>query len=120
MKKFFWLVVAVLLLITFSDHDLIRPYKEQLFELVLDKAAIAGDDKEAALRRTRKQLLALSEQWGEGQRTQLEKASSSVQNLLRFHRDYCINKDFNPILFGEPLQQSCSVIESHYHNLSKP
>ena len=25
MKKFFWLVVVVLLLITFSDHDLIRP-----------------------------------------------------------------------------------------------
>lgn len=120
MKKFFWLVVVVLLLITFSDHDLIRPYKVQLFELILDKAAIASDDKEAALRKTRKQLLVLSEQWGEGQRAQLDKASSSLENLMRFRRDYCVNKDFNPILFGEPLQQSCRIIESHYQNLSKP
>lgn len=120
MKKFFWLVVVILLVITFSDHDLIRPYKEQLYELILDKAAIAGDDKEAALRKTRKQLLALSEQWGEGQRSQLEKASSSMDNLLRFRRDYCVNKDFNPILFGEPLRQSCDIIESNYPNLSQP
>lgn len=120
MKKFFWLVVVILLVITFSDHDLIRPYKEQLYELILDKAAIAADDKEAALRKTRKQLLALSEQWGEGQRTQLEKASSSMDNLLRFRRDYCVNKDFNPILFGEPLRQSCDIIESNYQNLSQP
>ncbi|GAB59701.1 hypothetical protein [Rheinheimera nanhaiensis] len=120
MKKFFWLVVIILLLITFSDHDLIRPYKEQLFELVLDKAAIAADDNEAALRRTRKQLLELSAQWGEGQRAQLEKASSSLESLQRFRRDYCVNKDFNPILFGEPLRQSCSIIENNYHNLTKP
>ena len=120
MKKFMWLVLIVLLLITFSDHDLIRPYKEQLLELIMDQAAIAGDDKEAALRRTRKQLLALSEQWGEGQRSQLEKASSGMDNLLRFRRDYCVNKDFNPILFGEPLRQSCEVIENNYQNLSKP
>ena len=120
MKKFFWLVLIVLLVITFSDHDLIRPYKEQLFDLIQDKAAIAADDKEAALRRTRKQLLAMSEQWGDGQRAQLEKATASVDSLLRFRRDYCVNKDFNPILFGEPLKRSCQVIEDNYHNLTKP
>ena len=120
MKKFFWLVLIVLLLITFSDHDLIRPYKEQLFELIQDKAAIAADDKEAALRRTRKQLMSLSELWGDGQRAQLEKATSGVDNLLRFRRDYCVNKDFNPILFGEPLKQSCKIIDDNYVNLSKP
>jgi hypothetical protein len=120
MKKFFWLVVIVLLVLTFSNHDVIRPYKEQLFELVLDKAAGAKDNKEAALRRTRKQLLALAEQWGDSQRAQLEKATSSIDNLMRFHRDYCVNKDFSPFLYGEPLQQSCAVIETNYLNLTKP
>jgi hypothetical protein len=120
MKNFFWLVVVVLLVITFSDHDIIRPYKEKLFELVLDKAAVVGDGKEAALRKTRKQLLALAQQWGAGQQAQLEKASSSIANLLQFHRSYCVNKDFNPILFGEPLQQSCAIIDSQIQNLKKP
>jgi hypothetical protein len=120
MKTLFWLVVVILLVITFSDHDLIRPYKEQLFELIQDKAAIAGDSKEAALRTTRKQLLALSEHWGEGQRSQLDKASSSVSSLLQFHRNYCSNGDFNPFLYGDTLKQSCAVIENQLHNLTKP
>lgn len=120
MKKFFWLVVIILLVVTFSDHKLIKPYKEQLFELILDNAAFAGDSKEAALRKTRKQLLALSEQWGESQRAQLEKASSSLDSLKRFRLNYCVNKDFSPILYGEPLQQSCAVIESNYQNLTNP
>ena len=117
MKKLFWLVVVILLVITFSDHNLIRPYKEQLFALIMDKAAIAGDSKEAALRTTRKQLLALSEQWGEGQRTQLDKASSSIDNLLQFQRNYCKNGDFNPFLYGDTLKQSCAVIDNHLHFL---
>ena len=120
MKKFFWLVVIVLLVITFSDHEKIKPYKEQLFEAILDKAAIAGDSKEGALRKTRKQLLALSEQWGESQRAQLEKASSSLDSLKRFRLNYCVNKDFSPILYGEPLREACMIIDSHYNNLIQP
>lgn len=120
MKKFFWLVVIVLLVITFSDHEKIKPYKDQLYEAILDKAAIGGDSKEAALRKTRKQLLELSEQWGESQRTQLEKATASIESLKRFRLNYCVNKDFSPILYGEPLQQTCAVIDSHYEMLTQP
>lgn len=120
MKKFFWIVVLVLLVITFSDHDLIRPYKEQLFELVLDKASIAGDNKKVALRKTKQELMAAASQWGEGQVAQLEKATVSIEALLQFQRNYCKNGDFNPILFGEPLQKSCAIISRHEQNLIKP
>ncbi len=33
MKKTLWLIVAILLLATFSDHPTIKPYKEQLYSL---------------------------------------------------------------------------------------
>ena len=77
-------------------------------------------DKEAALRKTRKQLLQLAEQWGDSQRQYLEKHSASVDSLLKFRRSYCLNNDFNPILFGEPLRQSCDIIEQNYDNLIRP
>lgn len=120
MKKFFWLVVIVLLFASFSDSSLIKPYRDQLYELVQDKISSAADSKEAALRHTRKELLALSEQWGESQRAYLDNASQSVASLQRLRRDYCVNKDFNPILFGEPLQQVCAVLEKNYHHLNNP
>jgi hypothetical protein len=120
MKTFFWLVVVVLLVITFSDTALIRPYKEQVLELVVDNVADFGDSQEAALRKTRKQLMAQAEPWGDSQRAQLEKAAASIDSLKRFRQNYCINKDFSPYLYGEPLQQTCAVIEQNYPNLTKP
>ncbi|MDP5137600.1 hypothetical protein [Rheinheimera baltica] len=120
MKKFLWLVLIVMLLITFSDSSLLRPYKEQLLELIEDNIAAAGDSKEAVLRKTRKELFALAEEWGDSQRDYLDKSSETIDSLKKFRRNFCINKDFNPILFGDPLKQSCTVIEKHYQNLIKP
>lgn len=120
MKKFFWLVVIILLLITFSDHHLLRPYKEQLVDLLVDYVAIGVDDKEAGLRKTRKELQQLAEQWGDSQRNYIDKAATSAESLLKFRRDYCINKDFNPILFGEPLTQVCAIINTHQQMLAQP
>lgn len=119
MKTFFWIVVAFLLVLTFSDHQLIRPYKEQIIGVISDKAALATDDKQQAMRTTKKQLLALAEQWGEGQRAQLQKATESPETLLKFHRNYCVNGDFNPILYGEPLKQSCQIIDHNIQALTK-
>ena len=119
MKTFFWLAVIVLLVITFSDTDLIRPYKEQVIAYVVDEVAVAGDNKEVALRKARKQLMQLAEEWGDGQRAQLEKATASTTSLLKFRQDYCINGDFSPYLYGEPLRQVCSVIENNYAGLNQ-
>jgi hypothetical protein len=119
MKKLFWIIIIILLVLTFSDHDVIRPYKEKLYDTVMVKLAGAGENKQAALRQLRKELMAAAEQWGEGQRNQLEKASSSIETVLKFQRRYCIDGDFNPILFGEPLKQSCEIIRKYQRTLTK-
>ena len=118
MKMFFWLVVVVLLVLTFSDHDSIKPYRDKAYDYLVDKVAIVGDNQEAALRKTRKQLLQQAEQWGDSQRQYLEKHAASIDSLKRFRRSYCIDNDFNPILFGEPLRQSCDIIEQNYDKLT--
>lgn len=120
MKKIFWIIIIILLVMTFSDHELIRPYKEKLHGLIMDKASASGDNKQAVLRQVKKELMAAALQWGDSQRAQLEKATMSIDALLKFHRDYCINGDFNPIIFGDPLKQSCNIINNHQHNLTKP
>ncbi|WNO59625.1 hypothetical protein [Rheinheimera sp. MMS21-TC3] len=120
MKKLFWIIIIILLVMTFSDHDLIRPYKEKLYGLVWDKASASGDNKQAVLRQVKKELMVAAQQWGDSQRSQLEKATMSIDALLKFYQDYCVNGDFNPIIFGDPLKQSCNIINSHHYNLTKP
>ena len=115
MKKFFWLAVIILLVL------LIRPYRDQVYGLILDRAPSSGKmSDEQALRQIQKQFNALAASWGEGQQQQLSKAAESKQSLLVFHQRYCVNRDFNPILFGEPLKQSCDVIDNHMEALTRP
>ncbi|SNY49167.1 hypothetical protein SAMN06297280_1276 [Arsukibacterium tuosuense] len=121
MKKFFWLAVIVLLLLTFSDHELLRPYRDQIYGLILDNAPSSGKmSDEQAMRQIQKQFKDLAANWGEGQQQQLDKAVASKESLLVFHQRYCVNRDFNPILFGEPLRQSCSIIDSQMEALTSP
>ncbi|MBV2130360.1 hypothetical protein KQY15_14790 [Rheinheimera sp. SM2107] len=121
MKKFFWLAVIVLLLLTFSDHELLRPYRDQLYGLILDNAPSSGKmSDEQAMRQIQKQFSQLSANWGQGQQQQLSKAAASKDSLLVFHQRYCVNGDFNPILFGEPLRQSCIIIDSKMEALTSP
>ncbi|MDX1678377.1 hypothetical protein [Arsukibacterium sp.] len=121
MKKFFWLAVIILLLLTFSDHELLRPYRDQLYGLILDNAPSSGKmSDEQAMRQIQREFNKLSANWGEGQQQQLNKAAASKESLMVFHRRYCVNGDFNPILFGEPLRQSCSIIDSRMEALTSP
>ena len=121
MKKLFWLAIIVLLLLTFSDHELLRPYRDQAYRLILDRAPSSGKmSEQQIMRQIQQQFSALTANWGEGQQRQLRKAAESKENLLVFHQRYCINGDFSPILFGDPLRQSCGIIDSQMEALTSP
>lgn len=120
MKTFFWLVVVVLLIITFSDHELIRPYRDKAYELILDKAPSSGRmNDQQALRRIQQQLTELGNTLGEGQQRQLSRAIESKESILQFRQRYCIDRDFNPLLFGDALRESCEIIELHHEALTR-
>lgn len=120
MKKLLWVLLIILLLATFSDHPRISPYKEQLYSWLVSLAGSAGRAGEAqALKNVDNLFQQLGQQLGEGQRAQLNNAASSKEELLKFRQRYCIDRDFNPLLFGEPLSKACSIIESQYDMLMR-
>jgi hypothetical protein len=120
MKKLLWVLLIILLLATFSDHPRISPYKEQLYSWLVSLAGSSGRAGEAqALKNVDNLFQQLGQQLGEGQRAQLKNAASSKEELLKFRQRYCIDRDFNPLLFGEPLSKACSIIESQYDMLMR-
>ena len=100
MKTFFWLVVIVLLVLTFSDHNSIKPYRDKAYDFLVEHVAIAADDQEAALRKTRKQLLQLAEQWGDSQRQYLEYANAIYSSITFVLASSERNKMSNPMAYA--------------------
>lgn len=120
MKKLLLLLLVILLLATFSDHPRIGPFKEQLYSWLVSLTGSAGwAGKTQALKNVDNLFQQLGRELGEGQRAQLKKAASSKDELLLFRQRYCIGRDFNPLLFGEPLSKACSIIESQYDILMR-
>ena len=111
MKKFFWLIVAILLLATFSDHPMIKPYKEQLYRLFSESATSASQVRgEQVLRTINARFSAFSSGLGQKQQDELKRITSSREEVLAFYQTYCKEKQFNPLFFGATQTKICDTI----------
>lgn len=118
MKKVLWLIVLFLLLVTFSDHPLLKPYKTQMTSMFSESAENASQVRgEQTLRNVRTQFKSLSQDMGKGQLAELERISVSAADLLAFNQQYCVEKQFHALFFGENMAKVCNVIATHRNGL---
>lgn len=117
MKTFFWFAVVVLLIITFSGKEPIKPYRDTLYGHVLQLIPDNWQSDSQALSTIQRKLSELGKTLGQGQQELLSRASADKASIVQFRQRYCIDKDFNPVLFGEPLQKSCAIVEEYYSRL---
>ncbi len=114
MKKVLWLIVLILLLATFSDHPLLKPYKEQLYGLFSSEAAKASQIQgDQVVRTIAKKLQTYGGDLGQGQQAELKRLAESKQNMAEFYRTYCLDKQFNPLFFGADQQRLCEAMAQY-------
>ncbi|MBN8444952.1 MAG: hypothetical protein J0M22_05705 [Gammaproteobacteria bacterium] len=120
MKKVLWLIVLFLLLVTFSDHPLIKPYKTKMTDMFSQSAENAGQvHGEQTLRNVRSRFKELSGSMGKGQMAELDRITVDAQTLLAFDLQYCVEKQFHALLFGDSLKQVCQIIETNKNGLMR-
>lgn len=112
MKKLLWIIVAVLLLATFSDHPVLLPYKQKLYTKFSDTTHNASKAKtEQALQTLANRLQEFGATLGKGQQAELKNLSSSKATVLEFQQTYCVNNQFHPLFYGEPITKVCIIIQ---------
>lgn len=118
MKKFFWVVVAILMLATFSDHPRLKPYKDQLYGLFAETAGNASQiHGEQVLRTIHSRFASFSAELGQKQQEELERIVQNRAELNAFYQSYCVDKQFNPLFFGDTQLKICSIIKEFEHGL---
>ncbi len=120
MKKVLWLIVLFLLLATFSDHPVLKPYKTQLTDLFSESAENASQVRgEQSLRTIKTQFKSISQEMGKGQMAELDRITTDAQTLLEFDRQYCVDKQFHALFYGDSLNSVCNVISNHKNGLMR-
>lgn len=118
MKKLLWIIVAVLLLATFSDHPVLLPYKQKLYAKFTDTTHNASQIKaEQALQTLAGRLQEFGASLGKGQQAELQKISSSKAEILEFQKSYCVERQFHPLFYGEPIGKVCTIIQEQSNGL---
>lgn len=117
MKKFFWFALIILLLLTFSDKQPIKPYRDAVVEQVVMMLPASWQADNRDLLTLQQELKALGETLGQSQRDLLARIATDKTSVTQFRQRYCINREFDPVLFGEPLQKSCAIVEQYIHRL---
>lgn len=111
MKKALWFIVIVLMIATFSDHPKILPYKEALFDLLSSEAQSATKTGGSqSLRQVRRELKVVSRDMGTGQQEELERVTADIDTLREFYKTYCVDKQFNPLFYGDGMEKVCQTI----------
>jgi uncharacterized protein YaaR (DUF327 family) len=112
MKKLLWIIVAILLLATFSDHPVLLPYKQKLYANFSDTTHNASQAKtEKTLQTLANRLQEVGASLGKGQQAELQKISSSKAAVVEFQQTYCVNGQFHPLFYGEPITKVCMIIQ---------
>lgn len=118
MKTFFGFVIVLLLIITFSGTAPLKPYRDTLYAHALQMIPDSWQSENQAVGAIQREFSALGQTLGQGQQQLLSNAATDKASIMQFRQRYCMDKDFNPVLFGEPLQKSCAIVEKHYYRLS--
>lgn len=119
MKKLIWFLLLMLGLFTLSDHPLLRPYKDALYNKLASEAESATKiNGSQAMRSVTRELNELGEQMGKAQQDELKKVQQDNESLKQFYTTYCINKEFHPLFFGDSMNDICQAIEKYRNGLS--
>lgn len=119
MKKLFLLIIAILLLVTFSGKEPLKTYRDMAFAKALTLVPEHWDGEHKAMKAVKEEFTALGLTLGQRQQQLLANAASDKTQLLLFRQRYCIDKDFNPVLYGKALQDSCYIIDKYAYLLTK-
>lgn len=110
MKKWLFIIITMLILANPKSNVLPVQYQFDLIALIKQEITSLQSPKQRSNSKVKQELEEITAYFSDDEKEYLKKLTNSRDSLLTFYRNYCLQKDFNPILYGDHLQQTCKVI----------
>lgn len=110
MKK--WLLIFIILFILANPKLNILPvqYQVDVIQAINEQITALQSPKQRRNIKVKQELDSISHYFSQSEKDYLNALVENRQSLLDFYRNYCLQKDFNPILYGDNLAKTCRVI----------
>lgn len=100
------------------DHPTINQFYDDTIgqiKMLARDSAKSGSDAAAAY--VYKDMKSKLDRYSDAEKKMIEKITQTNVSVLKFQHDYCIKKDFNPVIYGGHKTEFCQVIAKHEANL---
>ena len=117
MKKLFYLLVALAIL-SAADHPMVNQmYDQTLGQFEMFARSSMKQSENAGAIGIFTDMETRFGRYSESEQAMIKKVTRSNKAVLKFRQDYCVNKDFNPVIYGAHKTEFCEVIAQHKMNL---
>jgi GH25 family lysozyme M1 (1,4-beta-N-acetylmuramidase) len=117
-KKLFYFLL-VLAIIVAVDHPAMNAfYDDTIGRFKMFAREGIKTQKNPGANRVYREMEQYLEQYTDDEKNMLDELTKNNQKVLAFRQSYCINGDFNPVIYGVHLKQFCRVIEKHKTQLN--
>lgn len=114
MKKLLAIIIALLLVMTFSDHPPLSGYKQQALQWFSSKTQTATQQSQPQrLQQLTQELTAVVASMGKGQQTAIQEMTKSPEEVDAFQQKYCVQGQFHPLFFGDSIRTICQLIANY-------
>jgi hypothetical protein len=113
MKKLFYFLL-ILAVIVAIDHPAVNAfYDDTIGRFKIFAREGIKTQKNPGASRVYREMKKHFDQYSQEEIKMLDELTKSNQKVLAFRKNYCVNGDFNPVIYGAHLKQFCNVIEKH-------
>lgn len=118
MKKLFYFLL-VLAIITAIDHPTINQfYDDTLGRFKLFAREGIKTAKNPGASQVYRQMKKHFDNYSQPEIQMIDKLTKNNQKVLAFRQAFCVEGEFNPVIYGAHLKQFCAVIEKHKKQLT--
>lgn len=110
MKKWLFLIVAALTLANPKLNILPVEYQFDITQEIKNQITALQSPKQRKNIKIKQELESISRYYSEEEKNYLNEVVAKRESLQSFYQNYCLQKDFNSILYGDHLTQACKVI----------
>lgn len=116
-KKLFYFFV-ILAIIVAIDHPKINAfYDDTIGQFKIFAREGIKTSKNPGASKVYREIEKHFAQYSDDEKAMIAKVTKNNQTALAFRQAYCVNGDFNPVIYGDHLRQLCSIMEKHKKQL---
>jgi hypothetical protein len=112
-KKLFYFLLVLAIVVAIDHPTINQLYDDTIGQFKMFARDSINTSKNPGAYKVLQDIKKHFDNYSQNEKILIEKVTKNNQTVLAFRESYCIAGDFHPMIYGDHLEQFCSIIRKH-------